>query len=473
MSSTPLPQLKTPTPTPTTVLTTTLIPALPDFYSLFSFDQKMSLTLGNGALSQRKQTEQQQPLNLSKSQLSNKCSRREEVIHRCCREISKDIIKDEVKSLLPQILPKEVSNFATPMIQSTVTESLENVVLSKSSSQPSREDKDKDEDPPAGPDQWLKKKKKSKDVEPSRGSKSKESKSSSFKGSKSQPKSSGKSTQEEDQCLRLQTLKCHKIKEMTWAKKPPLTFDELLSTPIEFSAYVMHNLKIDNLTQEILIGPAFNLLKGTCKSFVELEYHFEECYKAVTDQLDWNNPEGHEYPFDLSKPLPLIEAQWASSGSSSRKYTTYTTKTKADRYDNIEGIKDMVPELWSPVKFKEGDFPRLNLRDIEDLLLLLVQKKLSNLEQDVIFDLNVALRMFTRRIVILKRVEDLQLGVESYQKKLNITKPELFRSGISKLTPYTTYKNPQGIIYQDKFKRNRLMRSDELYKFCDDTLTSV
>ncbi|GJV26723.1 hypothetical protein Tco_1383171 [Tanacetum coccineum] len=113
------------------------------------------------------------------------------------------------------------------------------------------------------------------------------------------------------------------------------------------------------------------------------------------------------------------------------------------------------------------------MRGIEDLLLLLVQKKLSNLEQDVIFDLNVALRMFTKRIVILKRVEDLQLGVKSYQKKLNITKPETFRSGISKLTPYTAYKNPQGIIYQDKFKRNRLMRSDELYKFCDGTLTSV
>nr|GEZ93644.1 hypothetical protein [Tanacetum cinerariifolium] len=124
-------------------------------------------------------------------------------------------------------------------------------------------------------------------------------------------------------------------------------------------------------------------------------------------------------------------------------------------------------------KFKEGDFPRLNQRDIEDLLLLLVQKKLSNLEQDVIFDLNVALSMFTRHIVILKRVEDLQLEVGSYQKKLNITKPETFRSDIPKLTPYTAYKNPQGIIYQDKCKRNRLMRSDELYKFCDGTLTSV
>ncbi|GJW86816.1 hypothetical protein Tco_0162156 [Tanacetum coccineum] len=48
----------------------------------------------------------------------------------------KDIIKDEVKSQLPQILPKEVSDYATPMIQSSVTELLENIVLAKSSSQP-------------------------------------------------------------------------------------------------------------------------------------------------------------------------------------------------------------------------------------------------------------------------------------------------------------------------------------------------
>ncbi|GJZ93631.1 hypothetical protein Tco_0665834 [Tanacetum coccineum] len=61
-----------------------------------------------------------------------------------------------------------------------------------------REDKDKDEDPLAGSDQGLKKQKTSKDVEPSRGSKSQESKSSSSKGTKSQPKSSRKSTQAEE-----------------------------------------------------------------------------------------------------------------------------------------------------------------------------------------------------------------------------------------------------------------------------------
>ncbi|GJZ51310.1 hypothetical protein Tco_0605825 [Tanacetum coccineum] len=48
----------------------------------------------------------------------------------------KEIIKDEVKSQLPAILPKEVSDYATLVIQSTITESLKNIVLAKSSSQP-------------------------------------------------------------------------------------------------------------------------------------------------------------------------------------------------------------------------------------------------------------------------------------------------------------------------------------------------
>nr|GEV82493.1 hypothetical protein [Tanacetum cinerariifolium] len=75
-------------------------------------------------------------------------------------------------------------------------------------------------------------------------------------------------------------------------------------------------------------------------------------------------------------------------------------------------------------KFKEGDFKRLRLQDIEDILLLLVQGKLSNLTVKERFAFNVSLRMFTRSIVIKRRVEDLQLRVESYQKRLNLTKPD-------------------------------------------------
>ncbi|GJR83276.1 hypothetical protein Tco_0154061 [Tanacetum coccineum] len=311
-----------------------------------------------------------------------------------------------------------------------------------------REDKDKDEDPPAGSDQGLKTQKKSKDAVPSKGSNSKESKSSSSKGTKSQLKSSGKSAQAEESMFKVvdtemphnqgsnlgntddqpnveETSK-HDCK-IAHVEKPPLAFDELMSTPINFSAYVMNNLKIENLTQEHLVGPAFNLPKGTCRSRVELEYHFEDCFQVVPANYFFNN-----------------DLEYLKGGSSSRKYTTSTTKTKAAKYDDIQRIKEML------YKFKEGYFPRLNLRDIEDTLLLLDQNKISNLERYDIFDLNVALQMFIGCFVIQNQVSD-----------------------ISNMTPYTAYNNPQGIIYLDKLKRNRLMRSDELYKFCDGTLTSV
>nr|GFB21514.1 hypothetical protein [Tanacetum cinerariifolium] len=39
------------------------------------------------------------------------------------------------------------------------------------------------------------------------------------------------------------------INKIAKAEKSPLTFDELMSTPIDFSAYVMNNLKIENMTQ--------------------------------------------------------------------------------------------------------------------------------------------------------------------------------------------------------------------------------
>ncbi|GJZ80817.1 hypothetical protein Tco_0645811 [Tanacetum coccineum] len=76
-----------------------------------------------------------------------------------------------------------------------------------------------------------------------------------------------------------------------------------MDTSFDFSAFILNRLNIKDLTQEILVGPAFELLKGTCKSLTKLEYHLEECSKAITE----HNPEGKPYPFDLSKPLPLIQ----------------------------------------------------------------------------------------------------------------------------------------------------------------------
>ncbi|GJV35339.1 hypothetical protein Tco_1407816 [Tanacetum coccineum] len=70
-------------------------------------------------------------------------------------------------------------------------------------------------------------------------------------------------------------------------------------------------------------------------------------------------------------------------------------------------------------KFKEGDFVDLYLNEIEDMLLLVVQHKLFHLNESDIVNFIVALRMFTRSLIIKCRVEDLQLGVEKMSDAAN------------------------------------------------------
>ncbi|GJW61778.1 hypothetical protein Tco_0111113 [Tanacetum coccineum] len=114
-----------------------------------------------------------------------------------------------------------------------------------------------------------------------------------------------------------------------------------------------------------MMDPAFNMLKDTCSSSIELEYNFQECFNALTYKLDWNNPEGYRYPFDLSKHLPLQgppgyrtivadyffnnDLEYLKTSDPEVTYTTSIMKTKAARYE-IKGIEDIAPTLWSTIK---------------------------------------------------------------------------------------------------------------------------
>ncbi|GJW82657.1 hypothetical protein Tco_0155802 [Tanacetum coccineum] len=321
---------------------------------------------------------------------------------------------------------------------------------------------------------------------------------------------------------------------------PRESFDELTDTTFDFSAFVMNRLNVKTLTPELLAGPTFELMKGTCKSLTELEYFCEEVYKATTEKLDWINPEGRQYPHDLRQPLPLVpnsqgrhvipfhhfinnDLEYLRGGESSRKRLSAQLNVESndsqirqiriltlgqkgedssmqfapqresarDVYSKRRIIAVTKVEIvewqdykhldWITVrrdddvlyKFKEGDFHRLRIQDIEDMLLLLVQGKVTNLNVEERIAFNVSLRMFTRSVVIQRRVEDLQLGVESYQKKLNLTKPDTYRPNLRRRDSYTPYSDPRGFIYENKDKKNRLMRIDELHKFSDGTLDDV
>ncbi|GKG56507.1 hypothetical protein Tco_0579831, partial [Tanacetum coccineum] len=46
-------------------------------------------------------------------------------------------------------------------------------------------------------------------------------------------------------------------------------------------------------------------------------------------------------------------------------------------------------------------------------------------------------------------------------------------SDLKRRDAYTAYSNPKGFIYQNKDRKNKLMRIDELHKFSDSTLDDV
>ncbi|GKA69256.1 hypothetical protein Tco_0775320 [Tanacetum coccineum] len=93
--------------------------------------------------------------------------------------------------------------------------------------------------------------------------------------------------------------------------------------------------------------------------------------------------------------------------------------------------------------FKESDFSRLNLNDIEEI-----------------------------SVIIKKIVEDVQLGVESYQKSLNIIKPKTRIPNIKQYPTYTMCPKPFGVVYEGRGELKKFMRSNEVFKFCDETLIS-
>ncbi|GJT05089.1 hypothetical protein Tco_0839551 [Tanacetum coccineum] len=202
-------------------------------------------------------------------------------------------------------------------------------------------------------------------------------------------------------------------------------------------------------------GPTFELMKGSCKSLMELEYFLEAVCKVTTDQLDWNNPEGH-------------------GGVSSRTYATLVMKTKAVDYGHIKWIEDFIPNLmWINRDFARDVYSKHKILAVTQLKIVewhnykhldwITIRKLTNLNVEERVAFGVSLGMFTRSIVLRRHVEDFQFGVESYQKKLNLTREDTYRSDLKRKSAYTAYSNPKGFIYQNKDKKKRLMRIDELY----------
>ncbi|GJS66287.1 hypothetical protein Tco_0680851 [Tanacetum coccineum] len=224
------------------------------------------------------------------------------------------------------------------------------------------------------------------------------------------------------------------------------SINELMDTPLDFSVFVMNRLKVDTLTPELLVGPTFELMKGSCKSLVELEYIFEEVYKATTDQLDWNNPEECSVQVPVSYDKHASRKISSGGGENDIIYGfAINGESARDVYSKRRIIAVIMIEIvewnnykhldWFSIrrddgqayKFKE-EISTLQIQVIEDLLFFFVRQVDKNLTLKERLAFNISLRMFTRSVVIQRHVEDLSASVKELTKEASSHKSRYVRS---------------------------------------------
>ncbi|GJT01358.1 hypothetical protein Tco_0822527 [Tanacetum coccineum] len=158
--------------------------------------------------------------------------------------------------------------------------------------------------------------------------------------------------------------------------------------------------------------------------------------------------------YSNSKIVQVIETYWELGHE--HKFITEIVARRANKY---------------LVSITEPDYKNLNKNDIEDIYLLIMNGKVPDYaDTGLLWSLSV----FIRSTVIWERVHDFQLGIESYQQKVNLTAPTMTFPGIEDHEMFSIIYEPvHGIIYKNSKKEKRVMRHSEIHKFCDATLNRV
>ncbi|GJZ50808.1 hypothetical protein Tco_0605323 [Tanacetum coccineum] len=183
-----------------------------------------------------------------------------------------------------------------------------------------------------------------------------------------------------------------------------------------------------------------HVIKSSCEDFY------------IRKQKEPGKPK--EEIYSNSKIVQVIKTYWELGHE--HKFITEIVARRANKY---------------LVSITEPDYKNLNKNDIEDIYLLIMNGKVPDYaDTGLLWSLSV----FIRSSVIWERVHDFQLGIESYQQKVNLTAPTMTFPGIEDHEMFSIIYEPvHGIIYKNSKKEKRVMRHSEIHKFCDATLNRV
>ncbi|GJS73913.1 copia protein [Tanacetum coccineum] len=279
---------------------------------------------------------------------------------------------------------------------------------------------------------------------------------------------------------------------------------------------------ITELTPEHLEGPAYEVVKAFHPDVIHLQFQMEECHKLLTNQVDdrllskgdrlalsITKMKAAYYP-DVGLEQMVPDQMWIEEECMYDISATYgishwwfkRQKFYIDRHSaetNRRAIVRTHMRILSVVRIEvfsiygydymkkivlrradnqeytiaENDFKDLYPSDFEDLYLLNLQGHLNHLPPRDKKILSTAVNLWIRNLVIRQRVEDFQLGIESYQTQLNLTKPRWEATGLEFMHDYKILDSPRAILFRDKYGMQMLMRFNEIHKFSDGTLQQI
>nr|GEY62477.1 retrovirus-related Pol polyprotein from transposon TNT 1-94 [Tanacetum cinerariifolium] len=172
-----------------------------------------------------------------------------------------------------------------------------------------------------------------------------------------------------------------------------------------------------------------------------------------------------ESDFFFNKDLEYL--RYRSKGS---RPALSISKMKAAYYPDV-GSEQMVPDQ---IHTSEGD--RRAIRTHMQILSVFRIEVVSMYGYDYMKKIvlrRADLNEHTRHLVIKQRVEDFQLGIESYQTQLNLTKPRWDATGFEYKHEYTVIDSSRAVTFRDRYGVQMIMRFNKIHKFSDGTLHQI
>nr|GEV24557.1 40S ribosomal protein S5-like [Tanacetum cinerariifolium] len=215
--------------------------------------------------------------------------------------------------------------------------------------------------------------------------------------------------------------------DLLYLKKGSSRPEKIVTSPHKFSAVIFPDDDIEERTSR--------WVDKCVKKFNPYARYNVEHWKNLLANIDIKKQKEigkpKEVVYSNSKIVQIIKTYWELGQE--HKFITEIVTRRAN---------------GSIMSITESDHTNLNKNGIKDMYLLIVNNK--------------------------EGVHDFQLGVKSYQQKVNLTAPTITFPGIEKFNVFSIVSEPvYGIIYKNNKKEKRVMRHQEIHKLCDATLKRV